>query len=580
MKLIHLIEPTRSYMRPVDAFWAVIEIAASRIRGEGPVNGLRCDEMIPDAAVRVLLEGAAGILVKEGRQARYDAIMEFLEEYSHREKLDGFWLRNDASDCHLVPVIRHLEDVRRVRFFFASAFRPWLTYAFDASNGSNSIDVHFSTAGDLALKHACHDLINLLELEGVHVDDRSPWEAEMLMEADLEVLFPPFGMTIKNTDEVSPRILARVGASSARAVRLSAETLSIAYALERPAGQAIICVPEGELFRMVGAEAVIRRDLVESGRLRCVISVPPGLYYTSTMVRFGVLVLSGVNHPHSTVRFVDMGHEYLTYRGTRGRYEFNEDVYETDIIFGQPPFDPKLARDVPRDEILQQNSVLTPDRYLNTGPKERIDALMRQNKMTTLPDVVELIRPINLQKGLDEIYTIREASPGDVGGRGYLECPGRSFTVDRATYNRALNQQVRPGDVLLSIKGTIGTVGLVPDDVPTGDGQEIWTAGQSLMILRPGKRGHMDPVVLYEYLTNETVQEFIQSLAGGVAVQGIAMRDLKTFPVPIPEPEVMEEVRMRFHDRQALFDQIDDLKAKIETIRAQHWPHADLNSRV
>ena len=63
MKLIHLIEPTRSYMRPVDAFWAVIEIAASRIWGEGPVNGLRCDEMIPDAAVRVVVEGAAGILV-------------------------------------------------------------------------------------------------------------------------------------------------------------------------------------------------------------------------------------------------------------------------------------------------------------------------------------------------------------------------------------------------------------------------------------------------------------------------------------------------------------------------------------
>jgi hypothetical protein len=187
-----------------------------------------------------------------------------------------------------------------------------------------------------------------------------------------------------------------------------------------------------------------------------------------------------------------------------------------------------------------------------------------------------MIRPANLQKSLGEDYTIFEASPGDIGQRGYLEQPERSFTVDRATYTRAMNQRVHPGDVLLSIKGTIGVVGLVPDHVPREGDTAIWTAGQSLMILRPKKRGGMDPITLYEYLTDETVQEFIKSLAGGSVIQNLAMQDLKAFPVPIPAREVIEDVRAGFVARQALLDEVADIQRRITTQRAEKWPHAQL----
>jgi hypothetical protein len=235
-----------------------------------------------------------------------------------------------------------------------------------------------------------------------------------------------------------------------------------------------------------------------------------------------------------------------------------------------------MGRDVSYDEIFEHNFVLTPDRYLNAGLRDRIDMLMRDADAATLPDVVELIRPVNLQKSLGEDYTIYEASPGDIGARGYLDQPGRSFTVDRATYTRALNQRVQPGDVLLSIKGTIGVVGLVPENVPHEGEPAIWTAGQSLMILRPKKRGGMDPITLYEYLTDETVQEFIKSLAGGSVIQNLGMKDLKAFPVPVPSKQIMEDVRARFMARQALLDEVADIQRRIAAERAEQWPHAQL----
>jgi hypothetical protein len=187
-----------------------------------------------------------------------------------------------------------------------------------------------------------------------------------------------------------------------------------------------------------------------------------------------------------------------------------------------------------------------------------------------------MIRPINLQKSEEAEYTIFEASPGDVGVRGYLDKPGRAIEVDRATYSRAANQQLKPGDILLSIKGTIGVVGIVPDTVPGVGEREIWTAGQSLMILRTKKRSSLDPIVLYEYLSDATVQAFIKSMAGGTVIQNLGMKDLKSFQVPIPSADVMAEVRARFMERQTVFDEIEYLQKRVATIRAAHWPHAEL----
>lgn len=573
MKIQDIIKSIRSEIRPLEAFWAMIEIAANREQEDLPVTELRHAHLLRNDAVRILLEGAAELLMKEDRQARYDAIIAFLDQEVDASRFGEFWIRRETSDL-LVGLIR---DAQRVSFSFQGAFRPWLTYAFRAAAGPDPVQVHFAT-GSVELEHASYDLMSVLGLKGTSADARPPWDREVFEPVDFEVMLPPLGMQIRDLDVVSPRILAPLGTTPNRTGRLNAETLSILHALENQTTRTLILVGEGELFRMVGAEAVVRRHLIESERLTAVLGVPPGLFYSSTMVKLGLLVIAEKPAEQNTIRFVDISHQSLSYRGTRGRFEFDfEPQTETaELISGPAPADKTMGRDVTYNEIFEQNFVLTPDRYLNAGLRDRIDMLMRDADAAALPDVVEMIRPANLQKSLGEDYTVFEASPGDIGERGYLDQPGRSFTVDRATYTRALNQRVQPGDVLLSIKGTIGVVGLVPEDVPREGDTTIWTAGQSLMILRPKKRGGMDPITLYEYLTNDVVQEFIESLAGGSVIQNLAMKDLKAFPVPVPSKQIMDDVRTRFMERQGLLDQVEDIQRQIAAKRAEQWPHAQL----
>lgn len=560
---------------PLEAFWAMVELAANKLGEDIPVAELRHGRLLRDDTTRVLLEGAAELLLKEDRQAKFEAIVEFLDQPATTgRRAEEFWLRRETSEL-LIGLVR---DVKSVRFSFQAAFRPWLTYAVQMAAGPNNVRVNFSTGGSSELEHECRDLVAVLGLENVCVDVRPPWNSFANGVADFEVMLPPLMMPIENLDEVPQRILAPLGVSSQRSGRLNAATLSILHALGNRWTPAVILVAEGELFRMVGAETVVRRHLIESRRLKAVLGVPPGLFYTSTMVKLGLLAVSRDSDDRNSVRFVDLGHKELSYRGSRGRFEFNFEprTQTADLISGPPPTDKTMGRDVSLEEIFDHNFVLTPDRYLNSGLRDRIDMLMRDADAATLPDVVELIRPANLQKSLGEDYTIFEASPGDIGNRGYLDQPGRSFTVDRATYTRALNQRVQPGDVLLSIKGTIGVVGLVPENVPHEGDTAIWTAGQSLMILRPKKRGGMDPITLYEYLTDETVNEFIKSLAGGSVIQNLGMKDLKAFPVPVPSRQITEDVRARFMARQALLDEVADIQRRIAAERAEQWPHAQM----
>lgn len=559
---------------PFEAFWAMIELAGNKLGEDLPVAELRHGRLLKDVTTRVLLEGAAELLLKEDRQAKYKAIVGFLDQYAATGRgAEEFWIRSETSEL----LIGLIHDAKTVRFSFRAAFRPWLAYAFGAADTHEPVQIHFST-GSVELEHASYDLISVLGLADTSADARLPWDRDASDPVDFEVMLPPLGMHIRDLDAVSARVLSPLGMAPNRSGRLNAETLSILHALENHGTRTLILVGEGELFRMVGAEAVVRRHLVESGRLTTVLGVPPGLFYSSTMIKLGLLVLDGKSAARERVRFVDIGHEGLSYRGTRGRFEFNFDprTETADLIYGPELTDNTMGRDVGYDEVFEHNSVLTPERYLNAGLRDRINTLLRGADEATLPDVVEMIRPTNLQKSLGEDYAIFEASPGDIGERGYLGQPSRSFTVDRATYTRALNQRVQPWDVLLSIKGTIGVVGLVPDDVPHEGGTAIWTAGQSLMILRPKKRGGMDPITLYEYLTDETVQEFIKSLAGGSVIQNLGMKDLKSFPVPVPSKQIMEDVRARFMARQALLDEVADIHQRIAAQRAEQWPHAQL----
>lgn len=571
MKISELLDPFRGDMTEPSAFFALLEIAANLKTGTYQSTELRFLNQTRHPETLHLLEGAAKVLNETDRDTRFSAISAFLDGATGHT-IGDFWIRGDACD----QVLNLVDQASTVRFSFSNALRPCLTYAYRSDIAGRRVRLSFCSIS-AEHGHILHNILDVLEVTTqVSIETAWPWQRSEQGMSQVEVSFPAFGANITNTDGVPQATLSGLGLREAKSARLSMESLAIADALEHTKRKVIMSVHDGALFRMVGTEPVARRNLLDSGRLQAVMNVPVGMMFTHTAIKTNILVLNDPDKLRGQVRFADLGHESLAHKGHRNRFDVEKDVNWADVLTSDTPEDRTLLRDIEYDEILENNFVLLPERYLNVGAKERLDLFLEQSDVAELEELVEMIRPTSLTQDEEGDYTLFEASPSDLNERGFIAHPARAITVERAKYNKAFNQQLRPGDVLLSIKGNVGVVAMVPPDVPKEGETEIWTAGQSMMILRPKKRVSMSPLALYEYLTNATVQEFLKSLAGGSAIQNLAMKDLKSFPVVMPDEETIGRVKAGFDERQAIFDQIVELQNQLLDVRDQGWPHLHL----
>lgn len=566
------LEIARGWVRGEELARSIIEIGA-RLAAGLPLDDLQRAPSLEGGDLLGPFEAVAKELLGLPREERLAAVMQLLDA----DKLTkGEILTREAATDQLLGLVG---DEDSARFSYGMSLRAFLTHAVRQAESGGSARCTFSDLNS-SLCAMARDLCHFLELPAqVTVESPGSIPSVLKHDCDVHVIMPPFGLDLtRYLDEVPPRVLSVLGLGfgQGKAGRITAEMYAVVDALHAAAGRVLISVSDAMLFRMVGAEQLGRRHLVDSRRLRAVLGVPSGMMFENTQIRSNILAISAANQHHDAVRIVDLGHESVAHKARRGRHEIRNDVSWSALLEPQAPSCPGLSRDVPIDEIAANNFVLTPDRYLNTGAKDRIDTLLAQHEATTLGDVVEMIRPISLTESPEGEYQLLEAAPADVNDRGYLDEPQRVIAVDRPKYLRALNQQLHPDDIVLSIKGNIGVVGIVPDDVPVDGEQSIWTAGQSMMILRMKRRSELTPVVLYEYLSSATVQEFIRSISGGAGISTIAMKDLNGFPVPLPDPATAKDVHAVFERRQALFGRLDEIKREISRERTESWPHRDL----
>lgn len=481
-----------------------------------------------------------------------------------------FWISTEVA--------RQIADLvagtASARCSFGWSLHPALQLALQSELAGDPLQLTFIApepeACDFASLCAAMLDINLSAFQG------QPFERLDATNAEAEISFPPLGMKLKQGYDIPKRTLDWMGATNPG--RLTAEAVAIADQLaQAPHAQSIISLAAGTLFRTVGVEATAREELINSGRLQAVLDVPSGMTYYETGVQTGILVLSSERQASDMVRFLDLSDPHLSTKTSRGRYEAKTDVSWKDLVFG-PLGEDDYGRDVRVPEVEEQGRILTVSRYLSRTAA-KLASFNQRYETAQLSDLVDLIRPVALPKAEDGEYAVHETAPGDIGEDGYLGQPSKTITVDRGALRKARNQQLEPGDVVLSVKGTIGRVGIVPDTAPSRNEDELWSIGQSMMILRP-RGGRIMPEVLYEYLSSDLMKQHFETLAGGAVIQAFNMQDLKSLPVPVPMEDEQQQTVAAFKTRQDLYAQIQSIHEQIDEQRSESWPHADLGVRI
>ena len=362
-----------------------------------------------------------------------------------------------------------------------------------------------------------------------------------------------------------------MGADERTSARITAESAIMADAVIHKNRRSIILVANGVLFRDVGVEKITRQRLIASGSLLAVLSLPPFLALEDTALQTSLLVI-GKSKNMQSVRFVDLSDSKFSTMQMRGR---REPVPETswDQAIKQPiPAGSAWARDVSLSEIETRGGVLSLERYFSTDIEKRVEELRRGMEVQPLERLVNILRPYQLKKGDEGSFLAREAVPSDVGEDGYLMMPSREVNCSEATFLKIGDARLQPNDLVISVKGNIGIVGIVPNSIKDNNEKEIWVPGQSMLILRNKKTSQLSSVVLREILSSEIMSEYIKTLSGGTTVQMISIKDLKNIRIPIPSYEKIENIENDFSRRKEIFFNISSLKKEMKSNK-NIWPY-------
>lgn len=346
--------------------------------------------------------------------------------------------------------------------------------------------------------------------------------------------------------------------------RVSAgHVLAVCHVMAQTEARAVILSANSLLFG-TAAERALRMDLVQHS-LRAVIALPPAILFGSA-IPLSILVLDRrPSAADSDVLFVDGNDERFHKRDGKGRTTLQG--WRELLRAVQTGDDPAAFR-VTRDEIKANDYQLMVARYARSAAIDAVEAALRQGEVRALEALVEFIRPVPVIPSGSETEAgveVLEVGAGDLIEHDYIRQPTK--TVRLAT----LKNTLQPLDILISVKGSVGKVGLVSPSIT-----EPWVAGQTCLALRlkdaSWDRGQHSPRSLFLFLRSPLGKACLQRIVSGAAVPLIQLRELRKLPVVMPTAEQAQTADLIFQEVVDIQREIDALRARQENLAGECWP--------
>ncbi|WP_299415789.1 hypothetical protein [uncultured Sulfitobacter sp.] len=452
-----------------------------------------------------------------------------------------------------------------VRFSYAGSVRVCLQYSRSVKLLNKDTEIRFAGfAADRPLMQSLSDLFGL----DITVERGLPWERNWSEAAATEIMMPPSPIQLETDD---PRVgEANMGPSSVffSRGRLDLEVLALRDAVENVSCRTIICLSDGTLEKRSKDPSAARSLICRKDRLSAVLHAPKGVLYENAPDAKNVVVVRGTDQFPTPVRFADIG-VYSNNRSKSG----SAPNWSTIPLSKESKISLHRWRDVERAEIATNEYVLIPRRYLLYAPGPRRIGQHRPDVETArLDSLFRIHRPSVVTDDPPETVNFREVSPQDISEDGMVLAASRGLTVGQAKWESLEQQKLRSGDLLFTIKGQVGKVGIFLPEVFDKPEWEPWSASQSLMILRPiSSEVKIHPEVMFMYLSARAVRTYWQAIAAGNRSKAISIRDLENLRVPLRTADLQREIREMFGKVVRNARRRSALTAKTQSLREHAW---------
>jgi len=368
------------------------------------------------------------------------------------------------------------------------------------------------------------------------------------------VSIPPFGLRVQDGREKGlPLEIAQIERLAARA----SHTFST-------------IVTDGALFRENRQETAVRRELVERYDVT-VMSLPQGTCTSSGVSTSLVRLDRGFSD-----RAIALTDARSTDNAITSRAPEQAIARHLEQFMGLHSRDPNRTVVANWDELEASNFSFLPERYLKSESLARIEDALKDRPLVALEVVATIERakaPLPVRDAVNEPpLKALEIAPSDIID-GAVKEPTRQvgFELDQAS--ALAKVAIKYGDILVSIKGNVGIIGLVDvyADLATLL-NEPWIVSQSLAIIRLRHDGPIkSSAVLNAILTAPWVREKLESMSGGSTVRTLPISALRSLTIPIPTPEECDEATGHLKVVDDLRANVAELTRNISETRSAIW---------
>lgn len=387
-----------------------------------------------------------------------------------------------------------------------------------------------------------------------------------LIEFPVTIAPLPFGVNVN--DEVFERDLYNRFSEKTKSLTV----LTVRHILAQTKGRAIVTSMNSLLFSS-GPERNLREDLLKRQQIEAVVAMPAGLLDV-TAIPFTILIINTEKRCES-VRFVNADSPQFKEEvsRTKNRLINIEQLIET-ILTSE---DSDLVKNVSTLDILKNDAQLQVNRYVLGAKERKVARILSARVREKLEDVTTLVKPsaniVAKDTTIDNGLMMYEVGATDIPEYGYIHTASKQIVVSHS-FKKNESQFLIPDDIVLIIKGTLGKVGIIPNDVPA-PGVGGWIAGQSAVVIRVEKSSGIDPRALFMLLRSELGKELIKTLESGAAIPFVQLRELKQLAIPIPTAQESIEAINALMTEETLQHQINELQNKQALLSANCWSLKD-----
>lgn len=442
-----------------------------------------------------------------------------------------------------------------------SVYTPWdSSFAQIASRAAiKSKDVYYEST----LHSPIPALVSLLSENEFAVSIGNPILQPTAIEGgvpklfDVTVAFPPFGMRYP-VDEIRRDLFNRFPERTQ-----IGSVLAVRHAISQTKSKLVIAVQNSLLFSH-GYEKELRRDLVEKGMIEAVIAMPSGLLST-TNIAFTILVINprgGLN----LIQFINADSPEFYIVTARTSNKLTNIVGLLDLI--KSNMESTNCAIVSNEVVLNNDAQLQVDRYVVSDSRKRLEKQLSGLRKIQLGDIARTVRSIPLGSIESKPIAAMEIGAADLSQFGYIAPKGKTISVDENLAKRYEDCFLRPLDIVLIVKGSVGKIGIVPEDVP-GSGNGGWVAGQSAIVLRVHPEYCAQS--LFVQLRSPMGQELLAGIVSGATIKLIQLRELMKLEVVQSTSDQDTKSREIIDSEERLEREIQKIRVEQESLSKNVW---------